>query len=106
MEEVARAVDAGADVVGINARDLRTLQVDRGVFAAVAPHVPSHVIRVAESGVRGPHDVIEYARDGADAVLVGESPGDRPRPALRRRRPGGGRGAPRAQARPLTEACR
>jgi indole-3-glycerol phosphate synthase len=48
-------------------------EVSRGVFAAVAPHVPSHVIRVAESGVRGPHDVIEYARDGADAVLVGES---------------------------------
>jgi indole-3-glycerol phosphate synthase len=72
-EEVARAVDAGADVVGINARDLRTLQVDRAVFARVAPHVPDHVVRIAESGVRGPHDVIEYARAGADAVLVGES---------------------------------
>jgi indole-3-glycerol phosphate synthase len=35
--------------------------------------VPDHVIRIAESGVRGPHDVIEYARAGADAVLVGES---------------------------------
>jgi len=72
-EEVARAVDAGTDVVGINARDLRTLQVDRAVFARVAPHIPDHVIRIAESGVRGPHDVIEYARAGADAVLVGES---------------------------------
>jgi len=72
-EEVARAVDAGTDVVGINARDLRTLQVDRAVFARVAPHIPDHVVRVAESGVRGPHDVIEYARAGADAVLVGES---------------------------------
>jgi indole-3-glycerol phosphate synthase len=72
-DEVARAVDAGADVVGINARDLRTLQVDRAVFARVAPHIPDHVVRIAESGVRGPHDVIEYARAGADAVLVGES---------------------------------
>ena len=72
-EEVARAVDAGADVVGINARDLRTLQVDRAVFARVAPTIPDHVVRIAESGVRGPHDVIEYARAGADAVLVGES---------------------------------
>jgi indole-3-glycerol phosphate synthase len=72
-EEVARAVDAGTDVVGINARDLRTLQVDRAVFARVAPHIPDHVVRIAESGVRGPHDVIEYARAGADAVLVGES---------------------------------
>ena len=72
-EEVARSVDAGTDVVGINARDLRTLQVDRAVFARVAPHIPDHVVRIAESGVRGPHDVIEYARAGADAVLVGES---------------------------------
>ncbi len=72
-EEVARAVDAGTDVVGINARDLRTLQVDRAVFARVAPHIPDHVVRIAESGVRGPHDVIEYPRAGADAVLVGES---------------------------------
>ena len=73
VEEVSRAVDAGADVNGVNARDLRTLEVDRGVFAALAPHIPDHVVRVAESGVRGPHDVIEYARAGADAVLVGES---------------------------------
>jgi indole-3-glycerol phosphate synthase len=72
-EEVERAVDAGADIIGINARDLRTLQVDRSVFAAIAPHIPDRIVRVAESGVRGPHDVIEYARAGADAVLVGES---------------------------------
>jgi indole-3-glycerol phosphate synthase len=72
-EEVDRAVDAGASVIGINARDLRTLEVDRDTFARVAPHVPESVVCVAESGVRGPHDVIEYARAGADAVLVGES---------------------------------
>lgn len=73
VAEVQRAVGAGATVIGINARDLRTLEVDRGVFAAVAPHVPEHIACIAESGVRGPHDVIEYARAGADAVLVGES---------------------------------
>lgn len=72
-EEVARAVDAGARIVGINARDLRTLEVDRTLFARLAPTVPDSVVRVAESGVRGPHDLIEYARAGADAVLVGES---------------------------------
>jgi indole-3-glycerol phosphate synthase len=72
-EEVERAVDAGADIIGVNARDLRTLQVDRSVFAAIAPYIPDRIVRVAESGVRGPHDVIEYARAGADAVLVGES---------------------------------
>jgi indole-3-glycerol phosphate synthase len=72
-DEVARAVDAGADLVGVNARDLTTLQVDRDTFARLAPLIPAGVVRVAESGVRGPHDVLGYARDGADVVLVGES---------------------------------
>jgi len=72
-EELTRAIDAGADVIGINARDLRTLEVDRDVFARLAPHVPDTAVCIAESGVRGPHDVMEYARAGADAVLVGES---------------------------------
>ena len=72
-EELARAVDAGARVIGVNARDLRTLQVDRTTFARLAPLIPDGVVKVAESGVRGPHDVLEYARHGADAVLVGES---------------------------------
>jgi indole-3-glycerol phosphate synthase len=72
-EEVERAVDAGATVVGVNARDLRTLDVDPGVFARLAPRIPAGVVRIAESGVTGPRDVMEYARAGADAVLVGEA---------------------------------
>ncbi|MGN6333149.1 MAG: indole-3-glycerol phosphate synthase TrpC [Motilibacteraceae bacterium] len=72
-EEVARAVSAGARVIGVNARNLKTLEVDRDTFARLAPLIPDGVVKVAESGVRGPHDVIEYARAGADAVLVGES---------------------------------
>lgn len=72
-DEVHRAIDAGAKLIGINARDLTTLEVDRGAFARLAPLVPDAIITVAESGIRGPHDVIEYARAGADAVLVGES---------------------------------
>lgn len=72
-EEAVRAVDAGAKVIGVNARDLRTLQVDRGVFARVAPLLPKDVVKIAESGVRGPHDLLAYASNGADAVLVGES---------------------------------
>jgi indole-3-glycerol phosphate synthase len=72
-EEVDRAVDAGARVIGVNCRDLRTLEVDRSVFARVAPLVPAGILKIAESGVRGPHDVLEFARAGADAVLVGES---------------------------------
>jgi indole-3-glycerol phosphate synthase len=71
--EVVRAVDAGADLIGVNARDLSTLHVDRGTFGRLAPLIPPGVVRVAESGVRGPHDVLEYARHGADVVLVGES---------------------------------
>ena len=72
-EELERAVDADAKIVGVNARDLKTLEVDRSTFARLAPRVPDGIVRVAESGVRGPHDVIEYAREGADVVLVGES---------------------------------
>ncbi|MDQ4129966.1 MAG: indole-3-glycerol phosphate synthase TrpC, partial [Actinomycetota bacterium] len=72
-DEAERAVDAGATLVGINARDLRTLEVDREVFARVRPQLPVSVLAVAESGVRGPDDVLAAARSGADAVLVGES---------------------------------
>ncbi|GHA84061.1 indole-3-glycerol phosphate synthase TrpC [Streptomyces chryseus] len=72
-EEVERAVEAGAKIIGINARNLKTLKVDRGTFERVAPEVPAGIITVAESGVRGPHDLIAYANAGADAVLVGES---------------------------------
>jgi indole-3-glycerol phosphate synthase len=70
--EALRALDAGARVIGINNRNLRTLEVDRETFARVAPVIPSSVIRVAESGVRGPHDLLACAANGADAVLVGE----------------------------------
>ena len=71
--ELVRALEAGARVIGINARDLTTLDVDRGVFARLAPLIPPGIIKIAESGVRGPHDLLQYAAAGADAVLVGES---------------------------------
>ena len=71
--ELVRALDAGATVLGINARNLATLEVNRGVFAELAPTVPEGIIKIAESGVRGPHDLLAYAAAGADAVLVGES---------------------------------
>lgn len=83
-EEVSRAVDAGARIIGVNARNLRTLEVDRNTFARLAPLIPDEVVRIAESGVRGPHDLIQYANAGADAVLVGESlvTGKNPRAAV------------------------
>ena len=59
-------------MIGVNARNLRTLQVDRSVFERIAPGLPSQVLKIAESGVRDPHDLIAYAGAGADAVLVGE----------------------------------
>ncbi len=71
--EVGRALDAGAAVIGVNARNLATLEVDRSVFARLAPQIPDRIVKIAESGVRGPHDLLAYAAAGADAVLVGES---------------------------------
>jgi indole-3-glycerol phosphate synthase len=71
-EEADRAIAAGARVIGVNARNLATLEVDRAVFERIAPGLPNTIVKVAESGVRGPHDLIRYAASGADAVLVGE----------------------------------
>lgn len=59
-------------VVGVNARNLSTLEVDRGRFAALRAALPRSAVAVAESGIGGPADVPEFARAGADAVLVGE----------------------------------
>lgn len=72
-EEVNRATRLGAELIGINARSLKTLLVDRTVFKSLASDIPDHVVRVAESGVGGPEDVAEYHSWGANAVLVGEA---------------------------------
>lgn len=72
-DEVVRAADAGANLIGVNARNLRTLEVDRTTFERLSPLIPDGIVKIAESGVRGPHDVIEYAKAGAHVVLVGET---------------------------------
>lgn len=72
-EEVGRALAAGAEVVGLNARDLRTFQVDLDRIVALGARLPSGVVRVAESGIRTPEDVERLAASGFDAFLVGES---------------------------------
>lgn len=72
-DEVRRAVATGAQLIGINARDLTTLDVDRKVFAELVTAVPEGAVKVAESGVSGPEDVAEYRAWGADVVLVGEA---------------------------------
>ncbi|MCE7010302.1 indole-3-glycerol phosphate synthase TrpC [Kibdelosporangium philippinense] len=72
-DELTRAVDVGAQVIGINARDLTTLNVDRTVLQRLVPQIPDDRVRVAESGVSGPADVADYYQWGADVVLVGEA---------------------------------
>ncbi len=72
-DEVARAARAGARIVGVNARDLRTFELDRDGFGRLRPLLPDGVLAVSESGVRDADDVRRAAAEGADAVLVGES---------------------------------
>lgn len=72
-EELARALDAGAAVVGVNQRNLRTFDVDRDLAVALAESIPDHVVKVAESGVRGGPDARRLRAAGYDAVLVGEA---------------------------------
>ena len=71
-EEIERARQAGAKVIGINARNLKNLKVDVNKYNELAADLPDNVIKVAESGVFGAVEVEDYARAGADAVLVGE----------------------------------
>lgn len=71
--ELERAVAVGADLVGVNQRDLVTFQVDQERAVRMAPRMPDGVVRVAESGIRGPDDARVLARAGYHALLVGES---------------------------------
>lgn len=71
--EVDRALAAGAALLGVNARDLDTFELDRGLFGRVADRIPDGVVKVAESAVRTADDVAAYRAAGADVVLVGEA---------------------------------
>ncbi len=79
--EVARALDAGATIVGINNRDLRTFKVDRDLAIRMRPRVPADRIIVAESGIRDAADVARLRAAGVDAMLVGETLMRAPDPA-------------------------
>ncbi|MBA4247505.1 MAG: indole-3-glycerol phosphate synthase TrpC [Microbacterium sp.] len=72
-DEVQRAVDLGAAVIGVNARDLSTFELDRDLFGRLAPTIPDGTVRIAESAVSSVADVEHYRRAGADVVLVGEA---------------------------------
>ncbi len=72
-EEADRAIAAGAEIIGVNHRNLDTLSMNMTLFASVAPRLPAHAITVAESGIRSRDDVARLAAAGAHAILVGES---------------------------------
>jgi indole-3-glycerol phosphate synthase len=71
-DELDRALEAGAAVVGVNSRNLRTLEVRTRLFDELAPGIPAGVIAVAESGLRSAEDVVRLHRLRYDAFLVGE----------------------------------
>ncbi len=71
--EAERAVALEARLIGVNARDLKTLDVDPATFAKLAPLLPDEAVLVAESGITGPDDVRRHVTEGADVVLVGEA---------------------------------
>lgn len=83
--ETERAVELGAELVGVNARNLKTLEIHDDTFGRLAPLVPDDRVKVAESGIFSPADVQRFVGEGARAVLVGEAlvkDGD-PRSAVR-----------------------
>jgi indole-3-glycerol phosphate synthase len=71
-EELARALAAGASIVGVNNRDLKTLNVDLSTSLTLAKAIPNRVVSVAESGIRTADDVRRLRGAGFDAFLVGE----------------------------------
>ena len=72
-EEVERAVSAGVEVIGINNRDLKTLEVDLDQFGKLASLIPDDRVKVAESGILSLDDARKVRQEGADAILVGEA---------------------------------
>lgn len=72
-DEVARAADIGARLVGVNARNLSTFDLDRDLFGRLADSIPAGAVKVAESAVLAPADVARYRAAGADVVLIGEA---------------------------------
>lgn len=72
-DELDAALEIGARLVGVNARDLSTFELDRDLFGRLAPSIPDDVVKVAESAVLAPADVAHYRSAGADVVLIGEA---------------------------------
>lgn len=73
LDEAGTALDIGAKIIGVNSRNLKTLEVDESNFALILPQIPSNVIKVAESGISTRSQVAHVENLGANAVLIGES---------------------------------
>ncbi len=73
QSELESAMDISPRIVGVNSRNLKTLEVSASVFEELIPAIPSSVIRVAESGISTRADVAQAQKAGATAILVGES---------------------------------
>ena len=71
--ELHRALNLGAEIIGVNNRDLRTFEVDLGTAERLAPMIPAAVLRIAESGIQSGNDIRRLRACGYDAFLVGES---------------------------------
>jgi len=72
-EELERALEASPTIVGVNSRNLKTLDVDSRAFDQLLPMIPSGIIKVAESGISERSEVAHVEELGADAILVGET---------------------------------
>jgi len=72
-DELARAADIGARLIGVNARNLSTFELDQRLFGTLSERFPADAVKVAESAVLTADDVAAYRQDGADVVLVGEA---------------------------------
>ena len=71
--EAERALALGAELIGVNSRNLKTLEVDPDVFGRLAPRLQDRAVLVAESGISGVADVQRFVSEGAGVVLVGEA---------------------------------
>lgn len=80
-EELKRAVDIGPEIIGINNRNLRTMEVSLETSLRLAPMIPEGTMILAESGVKGPEDIARLLQGGVDAFLVGTTLMKAPDPA-------------------------
>ncbi|MFY7825415.1 MAG: indole-3-glycerol phosphate synthase TrpC [Candidatus Planktophila sp.] len=72
-DELERALEISPEIIGVNSRNLKTLEVDARAFAELIPQIPSNIARVAESGISTREEVVFAQECGATAILVGEA---------------------------------